>query len=349
MSKISRELVAAMKFYVPHSLVKHQFRLLARRRNPFPRSADEIMQELPAWLVGSHLPVEYSNFSMNCAIDRKVRTLTEGSGKAFPSNPDDKSRYLNLCTLHEGESLGFAFPGWRQSKFAREINPDCLSEEAQKLYQYCLKNDLRPGFDKIFRDNGKKACTLMIRWQKEHFDKLLGLPEHPLFNHCFQAQAPLPSYADGEFNLEQLQAWQADTEALREQVKAEVEAQFEIDLDEESDRSCASAVESARAKVAEAAKSGSKEVLIFVGSEGVAALNCFCPQISKETLDSTPQSELHRIFRHPLCHDGVIARGLCRWANQTGLHIRLNFMSAGRSPGQRVLYLYVSWKESSPQ
>ncbi|MBK8219460.1 MAG: hypothetical protein IPK73_00430 [Candidatus Obscuribacter sp.] len=146
-----------------------------------------------------------------------------------------------------------------------------------------------------------------------------------------------------------MQAWQADTEALREQVKAEVEAQFEIDLDEESDPSCASAVESARAKVAEAAKSGSKEVLIFVGSEGVAALNCFCPQISKETLDSTPQSELHRIFRHPLCHDGVIARGLCRWANQTNLKIRLLFMKSGSSPGQRVLYLYVSWKESSPQ
>lgn len=351
MSKISRELVAAMRFYVPHSLVKHQFRLLARRRNPFPGSADGIIQELPAWLVGSHLPVEYSNFSMDCAIDRKVRTLTEGLGKPFSSNTDDKSRYLNLCTLYEGKPLGFAFPGWRQSKFAREMNPEWLNEEAQRLYQYCLDNDLRPGFDKIFIDNGKKACFLMIRWQKEHFDKLLGLPEHPLFNHCFQAQPPLPSYAegDGDFSVEQLRTWKTDTEALREQVKAEVEAQFELDLDEESDLACAGVVESARAKMAEAAKNGKDEVLIFVGSEGVAGFNCFCPQISKETLNNTPQNELHRIFRHPLCHDGVIARGLCRWANQTNLHIRLNFMSAGRSPGQRVLYLYVSWKESSPQ
>lgn len=350
MSKISRELVAAMKFFVPHSLVKHQFRLLAGRRNPFPRSADEIIQELPAWLVGNHLPRDYYyNFSPADLAEMKVRALTEGLCPPYSARPDEKVRCLRLCTLYEGKSLGFAFPGWRQSTFASEMNPDWLNEEAQTLYKYCLQNDLCPGFERIFTDNGKKACFFMIRWQKDHFDELLGLPEHPLFRHCFQAQAPLPSFAEGEFSVQQLQTWQTDIEALREQINAEVEAQFELDLDEESDRACVGAVESAKVKMAEAAKDGQTEAIIFIGSEGVAGFNSFCSDISQETLNSTPQSELHKFFQRPLCHDGVIARGLCRWADQTGLHIRLQFKRSASPPWDRVLYVYVSWRESAPR
>jgi hypothetical protein len=345
MSKISRELVNAMKFFVPHSLAKHQFRLYSRPLKSFPKTATEIIQQMPALMVANHLPVNYSAVSISAVIERRVADLTPSVKSSFTPVSGEKALYLPLCTLNQDESLGFTFPNWKQAKFSRELSPNWLNQDGQKLYDYCLQNDLRPVFDKLYRNHsGQKACRLMIRWQREHFDKLLGLPEHPLFAHRYQEQAPSSVHLHNDINIRQLQALSTNAQRLHERVSQQVMVEHEQDLDEESDRASFDYIVRAKAKLAESAATGDTEACIFIGSEGVAAFNCFGDSISNEIFDTTTQEELYKLFNHPLCHDAIIARGLCRWASGSGLTIRPYFLKVVGSQWQRTLYLSVSWK-----
>lgn len=345
MSKISRELVNAMKFFVPHSLAKHQFRLYSRPLKSFPNSADEIIQQLPALLVANHLPVNYSAAPISAVVERRVATMSTSIGSSFTPVNGEKTLYLPLCTLNQGESLGFTFPDWKKAKFSRELSPNWLNEDGHKLYEYCLQNDLRPVFDKLFRNHsGQKACVLMIRWQREHFDKLLGLPGHPLFEHRYHEVSPPPAPLLDDIDIRELQTLSSNAQLLHERVTAQVMAEHEQDLDEESDVASSDYIARAKVKLGETAATGDTEVCIFIGSEGVAALNCFGNSISNEVVKTTAQEELYQLFNHPLCHDGMIARGLCRWASASGLTIRPYLMKVVGSQWQRTLYLYVSWK-----
>lgn len=350
MSKISRELVNAMKFFVPNSLAKHQFRLYSRPLKSFSNSANEIIQQLPARLVANHLPVNYSAVPICAVIESRVADLTPSVKSSFTPVIGEKTLYLQLCTLNQDESLGFTFPNWKQAKFSRELSPNWLNQDGQKLYEYCLQNDLRPVFDKLYRNHsGQKACILMIRWQREHFDKLLGLPEHPLFAHRFQEQAKSPVRLQNDIDIRELQALSTNAQLLHERVTNQVMIKHEQDLDEESDRASLDYIVRAKHKIAETAATGGIEASIFIGSEGVSAFNCFGDSISNEIFDTTPQEKLYRLFNHPLCHDGIIARGLCRWASGTGLTIRPHFLKVVGSQWQRTLYLNVSWKHLSDQ
>ncbi|MBP9090476.1 hypothetical protein KBI23_05560 [bacterium] len=125
--------------------------------------------------------------------------------------------------------------------------------------------------------------------------------------------------------------------------------EHEQDLDEESERASFDYIVRAKHKIAETAATGGTEACIFLGSEGVSAFNCFGDLISNENFDRTPQSELYKLFNHPLCQDGIIARGLCRWASGSGLTIRPRFLKVVGSQWQRTLYLSVSWKHQSDQ
>ena len=344
MSKVSRELVNEMKFFVPHSLAKHQFRLYSSPLKSFSNTAIEIIQQLPARIVANHLPVNYSAVSISAVIESRVADLTPSVRSSFTPVTGEKTLYLSLCTLNQDQTLGFTFPNWKQAKFSRELSPNWLNPDGQKIYEYCLQNDLRPVFDKLYRDHsGQKACRLMIRWQREHFDKLLGLPEHPLFAHRFQEQAKSPVRLHNDIDIRELQALSTNAQLLRERVTNQVMIKHEQDLDEESDRASFDYIARAKKKIAETAATGGTEASIFIGSEGVSAFNCFGDSISNEIFDTTPQEELYQLFNHPLCHDGIIARGLCRWASGTGLTIRPRFLKVVGSQWQRTLYLNVSW------
>jgi len=184
----------------------------------------------------------------------------------------------------------------------------------------------------------------MIRWQREHFDKLLGLPGHPLFEHGYHELTPRPVPSLNGIDIRELQALSTNAQLLHERVTDQVMAEHEQDLDEESDLASSDYIARAKAKLGETAATGDTEACIFIGSEGVAALNCFGNSISNEVFKTTPQEELYKLFNHPLCHDGMIARGLCRWASATGLTIRPLLVKVVGSQWQRTLYLYVSWK-----
>jgi hypothetical protein len=364
MPNVSKELIERMKYLIPHSIVKHQIRLIACPERAENGNAATVIDSIPRKILRTHLPrlddvllsdtiarrVQEANASMkttaqtNSALAADRGTASDRSTKSRP----DRQLFVQVCTLVQDDLIGFRFPSWRAAKFAREIRPEWLIDDGKRIYEYCLENDLRPTFsrlsDAFVPGRSKLACGLIIRWQGTHFDNLLKLQQHPLFAYLWEpANRPAVESSNTNLHLSQLARQAEKAVATRESIAAACTDEFNRDMDEECANVAHPYITDALEKISEAAAAGRKSAVIFVGSQGRSAFNCFGEKLQAHRSDDyfSHYSD-HKLLDRPKCWDGVIARGLCLWAQDQGLVVDIRICEP--FPKITQLQLNVSWE-----
>lgn len=351
MTKVSRELIGNMMYFIPETLARHQIRMYAVPRIRQPQGLEQIIGELPHLMLSAHLPVCYSAILIGSHIEAAINRATPqigdqrypGMNERIISDLNARQLYIELCELVQDTNMGFKFPNWRAAKFSKELRAEWLSGDGKTLYDYCAANDLRPGFTQLYRTGGALACKLMVRWQGVHFDRLLKLHEHPLFAHRWQSGLVEAGASGSSVDLSSLSERVERAKALREKITSESLADFEVDMDEESDILAARYIPAAQAAMQEAADTGKREATIFGATDGVSAFTCFGDNIRPSYQPIVvEQDEAYRLFNRPLCYGGVVARGLCRWARKNKLVLKV-VIAPTYENGPRNLHLGVSW------
>jgi hypothetical protein len=322
MPTMSNELVNAMKYYVPTSRVKLLIRMSKPRIDV--RASGELSEETGL------VPKIIANLP---------RTLVHQHALAGQSHTE-------LSDLVQDRSMGFGFPGWYEKKFAKELKTTWLGADAKRLYDYCSENDLRPGFGRVqfYGRYHAKATFFMIRWQREHLNRLLDIARHPLFDQYGRfiyndviIDKPLGVERD-QADLGDLVARAARVaQAKREAAQARWD-QYQKDFNEESDEVAKLYIPHAVEEMRKAADRGQKEAIIFSPSGGdliTDSIWSFVEEHTRVTLSD------YQVFHNPNCWDGAAARGLCRWAASKGFKYRIDKWSRDSA------YIWVSLQPKS--
>lgn len=354
MSKISKELLGQMLYYIPESLVKHQIRLYSTPQPVRLITCDDIIAAMPRKIMLNHVPVRLDGVVLSQTIEHRIRELTtrvsgdagDGATDSFVQRLEQRQGYLEVCELVQDKSLGFRFPGWREAKFARELKSDWLVEDGKRLYEYLAGNDLRPGFSQFYRNHdGKWACRLFIRWQGNHFDKALNLRENALFAHVWKKERQGPLELGEKIDFDSLARHADEVERIKEEIRWQCDQEFHRDMNDECELVARAYIGAARAAIARAAAEGEKTAEIFSATDGVAYSNVFGENLHASGGQYYTHYRNYHLFDRPMCYGGVVARGLCLWALEQDLKFDIRIHPWSPSRGNRGLRLVVSWGE----
>jgi hypothetical protein len=235
--------------------------------------------------------------------------------------------HTELCDLVQDHSMGFEYPSWYEKKFAKELKADWLSADARKLYQYCLENDLRPGFGRpsFYGRYHTKATFFMIRWQREHLNRLLDIARHPLFDQYGRFisydvinDRPLGSEAD-HADLGDLVARASRVAQARREAGQARWDQYQKDFNEEGDEAAKLYIPGAVEAMRKAADKGEKEAMIYSPHEEGLLTDWIWSWVEQNQRVALSGLEA---FHNPTW-GAAVTRGLCRWTEKEGFTYRI--------------------------
>lgn len=347
MTKIDQEFLAAMMGYIPPYLAKHQVRMYAQPHDAEPMTLESAVQELPRNILRQQLPVDYSNILINSVIEELQQSLAPVVlNYPLARSPLDalaaRTLSVYVCTLMQDHHFGFKFPDVPSSFHAVNIESDWLVGEGRAFYQYCLANGLSPYFEPLCTHIDKrKSVRMMVRWKSRRFDKMLGLPSHPLFAHRYKLVLASQSRDWWEQDIEQLRDLSDTSVILRKRLGSQMLSDHEQGLDEESDRIVSGFALKAQQMIENIAVRGGRQANIFIGREGAGPIKSF-GKVTSLILNECDQDQVYKLFDRPLCFDSMVIRGLCRLSRRKGF--ALQFAMQDTLPwAPRHLSLDVLW------